>query len=160
MLWISLKIHTRGIQIKDLKEGAAVMLAELAVEADLPNGVLNIVHGSNEIVNAICDDDDVKAISFAGLNVAGTYVYARASAKGKRIQSNVGAKNHAVVMPDASMDATSNALVAAGFGAAGQKCTALSIVVLRKFDRQGSKQGNFPVLVCHKCNCDETIGLI
>ncbi|XP_050261518.1 methylmalonate-semialdehyde dehydrogenase [acylating], mitochondrial-like isoform X2 [Quercus robur] len=109
--------------------GAAVMLAELAVEAGLPNGVLNIVHGSNEIVNAICDDDDIKAISFVGPNVAGTYVYARASAKGKRIQSNVGAKNHAVVMPDASMDATLNALVAAGFGAAGQKCMALSTVV-------------------------------
>ncbi|XP_065637529.1 methylmalonate-semialdehyde dehydrogenase [acylating], mitochondrial [Quercus suber] len=109
--------------------GAAVMLAELAVEAGLPNGVLNIVHGSNEIVNAICDDDDVKAISFVGPNVAGTCVYARASAKGKRIQSNVGAKNHAVVMPDASMDATLNALVAAGFGAAGQKCMALSTVV-------------------------------
>ncbi|KAM3742525.1 hypothetical protein ACB098_07G074600 [Castanea mollissima] len=109
--------------------GAAVMLAELAVEAGLPNGVLSIVHGSNEIVNAICDDDDIKAISFVGPNVAGTYVYARASAKGKRIQSNVGAKNHAVVMPDASMDATLNALVAAGFGAAGQKCMALSTVV-------------------------------
>ncbi|XP_075673990.1 methylmalonate-semialdehyde dehydrogenase [acylating], mitochondrial-like isoform X2 [Castanea sativa] len=109
--------------------GAAVMLAELAVEAGLPNGVLNIVHGSNEIVNAICDDDDIKAISFVGPNVAGPYVYARASAKGKRIQSNVGAKNHAVVMPDASMDATLNALVAAGFGAAGQKCMALSTVV-------------------------------
>uniref|UniRef100_A0A7N2R348 Uncharacterized protein n=1 Tax=Quercus lobata TaxID=97700 RepID=A0A7N2R348_QUELO len=130
------------------RRGAAVTHAELAVEAGLPSGVLNILHGSNEIVNAICDDD-VKAISFAGLNVAGnldidvghtiglllqivyqlliycskagTYVYARASAKGKHIQSNVGAKNHAVVMPDASMDATSNALVAAGFGAAGQK---------------------------------------
>lgn len=109
--------------------GAAVMLAELAVEAGLPNGVLNIVHGTNDIVNAICDDDDIKAISFVGPNVAGGYVYARASAKGKRIQSNVGAKNHAVVMPDASVDATLNTLVAAGFGAAGQKCMALSTVV-------------------------------
>ncbi|XP_041011593.1 methylmalonate-semialdehyde dehydrogenase [acylating], mitochondrial-like isoform X2 [Juglans microcarpa x Juglans regia] len=109
--------------------GAAVMLAELAVEAGLPNGVLNIVHGTNDIVNAICDDDDIKAVSFVGPNAAGAYVYARASAKGKRIQSNVGAKNHAVVMPDASVEATLNALVAAGFGAAGQKCMALSTVV-------------------------------
>ncbi|KAG2704945.1 hypothetical protein I3843_05G028800 [Carya illinoinensis] len=109
--------------------GAAVMLAELAVEAGLPNGVLNIVHGTNDIVNAICDDDDIKAVSFVGPNAAGAYVYARASAKGKRIQSNVGAKNHAVVMPDASVEATLNALVAAGFGAAGQKCVALSTVV-------------------------------
>ncbi|KAB1206694.1 Methylmalonate-semialdehyde dehydrogenase [acylating], mitochondrial [Morella rubra] len=109
--------------------GAAVMLSELAVEAGLPNGVLNIVHGTNDIVNSICDDDDIKAISIVSPNTAGAYVYTRASAKGKRIQSNVGAKNHAVVMPDASVDATLNALVAAGFGAAGQKCMALNTVV-------------------------------
>ncbi|OMO85283.1 Methylmalonate-semialdehyde dehydrogenase [Corchorus capsularis] len=109
--------------------GAAVMLAELAVEAGLPNGVLNIVHGSDDIINAICDDDDIKAISFVGPNSAGTYVYSRASAKGKRVQCNIGAKNHAVVMPDASMDTTLNALVTAGFGGAGQKCMALSTVV-------------------------------
>ncbi|XP_021662398.2 methylmalonate-semialdehyde dehydrogenase [acylating], mitochondrial isoform X3 [Hevea brasiliensis] len=109
--------------------GASVMLAELAMEAGLPNGVLNIVHGTNDIVNAICDDDDIKAISFVGPNSAGAYVYARASAKGKRIQSNIGAKNHAVVMPDANVDATLHALVAAGFGGAGQKCMALSTVV-------------------------------
>ncbi|KAJ7946798.1 Methylmalonate-semialdehyde dehydrogenase [Quillaja saponaria] len=109
--------------------GASVMLAELAIEAGLPSGVLNIIHGTNDIVNAICDDDDVKAISFVGSIPVGTYVYARASANGKRIQSNVGAKNHAIVMPDASMDATLIALTAAGFGAAGQKCTSLSAVV-------------------------------
>nr|AMJ39516.1 aldehyde dehydrogenase 6B2 copy 2 [Bixa orellana] len=109
--------------------GAAMMLAELSVEAGLPNGVLNVVHGTNDIINAICDDDDVKAISFVGTNTAGSYIYARASAKGKRIQCNIGAKNHAVVMPDASMDAALNALVVAGFGGAGQKCMAFSTVV-------------------------------
>ncbi|KAI4296459.1 hypothetical protein L6164_036416 [Bauhinia variegata] len=109
--------------------GASVMLAELAMEAGLPNGVLNIVHGTNDIINAICDDEDIKAISFVGSHTVGAYVYARASAKGKRVQSNIGAKNHAVVMPDARMDATLKALVAAGFGAAGQKCTALSAAV-------------------------------
>ncbi|XP_065870136.1 methylmalonate-semialdehyde dehydrogenase [acylating], mitochondrial-like isoform X2 [Euphorbia lathyris] len=109
--------------------GASLMLAELAMEAGLPNGVLNIVHGTNDVLNAICDDDDIKAISFVGPNSAGAYVSAKASAKGKRIQSNIGAKNHAVVMPDASMEATLNALVASGFGGAGQKCTALSTVV-------------------------------
>ncbi|GAV84832.1 Aldedh domain-containing protein [Cephalotus follicularis] len=109
--------------------GASMMLAELAVEAGLPNGVLNIVHGSDDIVTAICDDDDIKAISFVGPNAAGAYIYARASAMGKRIQSNIGAKNNAVVMPDASMDPTLDALVAAGFGGAGQKCVALSTVV-------------------------------
>ncbi|XP_028204316.1 methylmalonate-semialdehyde dehydrogenase [acylating], mitochondrial-like isoform X1 [Glycine soja] len=109
--------------------GASVMLAELAMEAGLPEGVLNIVHGTHDIVNAICDDDDIKAISFVGSNVAGMHIYARAAAKGKRVQANMGAKNHAVVMPDASVDATVNALVAAGFGAAGQRCMALSTVV-------------------------------
>ncbi|XWS63068.1 hypothetical protein CRYUN_Cryun06bG0064900 [Craigia yunnanensis] len=109
--------------------GAAMMLAELAMEAGLPNGVLSIVHGTNEIINAICDDDDIKAISFVGSNTAGSYVYSRASTKGKRVQCNIGAKNHAVVMPDAGMDTTLNALVTAGFGGAGQKCLALSTVV-------------------------------
>ncbi|XP_052192367.1 methylmalonate-semialdehyde dehydrogenase [acylating], mitochondrial [Diospyros lotus] len=109
--------------------GASIMLAELAKEAGLPDGVLNIVHGTTDIVNAICDDDDIRAISFVGSNTAGMHIYARAAAKGKRVQSNMGAKNHGVVMPDANIDATINALVAAGFGAAGQRCMALSTVV-------------------------------
>ncbi|PRQ24234.1 putative methylmalonate-semialdehyde dehydrogenase (CoA acylating) [Rosa chinensis] len=109
--------------------GASVLLAELAMEAGLPDGVLNIVHGTNDIVNAICDDDDIRAVSFVGSNTAGMHIYSRASAKGKRVQSNMGAKNHGIVMPDASPDATLSALVAAGFGAAGQRCMALSTVV-------------------------------
>ena len=109
--------------------GASVMLAELAMEAGLPDGVLNIVHGTNDTVNAICDDDDIRAVSFVGSNTAGMHIYARAAAKGKRIQSNMGAKNHGVVLPDAHVDATLNALLAAGFGAAGQRCMALSTVV-------------------------------
>ncbi|CAL1370396.1 unnamed protein product [Linum trigynum] len=109
--------------------GASVILAELAMEAGLPDGVLNIVHGTNDIVNAICDEEDIKAVSFVGSNMAGMHIYARASAAGKRVQSNMGAKNHAIVMPDANIDATINALVAAGFGAAGQRCMALSTVV-------------------------------
>ncbi|KAL6515364.1 Methylmalonate-semialdehyde dehydrogenase [acylating], mitochondrial [Orobanche hederae] len=109
--------------------GASMILAELAMEAGLPNGVLNIVHGTNDIVNSICDDDDIRAVSFVGSNTAGMHIYSRASATGKRVQSNMGAKNHGVVMPDANIDATLNALVAAGFGAAGQRCMALSTVV-------------------------------
>lgn len=109
--------------------GASLMLAELAMEAGLPDGVLNIVHGTRNIVNAICDDEDIRAVSFVGSNTAGMHIYSRASAKGKRVQSNMGAKNHAIVLPDASLDATLNALVAAGFGAAGQRCMALSTVV-------------------------------
>ncbi|CAH9081922.1 unnamed protein product [Cuscuta europaea] len=109
--------------------GASMMLAELAMEAGLPDGVLNIVHGTHDIVNAICDDEDIKAISFVGSNTAGMHIYARASATGKRVQSNMGAKNHGIVMPDANIDSTLNALAAAGFGAAGQRCMALSTVV-------------------------------
>ncbi|RZB82846.1 Methylmalonate-semialdehyde dehydrogenase [acylating], mitochondrial [Glycine soja] len=100
------------------------MLAELAMEAGLPEGVLNIVHGTHELLG-LFDDDDIKAVSFVGSNVAGMHIYARAAAKGKRVQANMGAKNHVVVMPDANV----NALVAAGFGAAGQRCMALSTVV-------------------------------
>ncbi|KAG9440166.1 hypothetical protein H6P81_020331 [Aristolochia fimbriata] len=109
--------------------GAAMMLAELAMEAGLPDGVLNIVHGTNDVVNNICDDSHIKAISFVGSNTAGMHIYARGAANGKRVQSNMGAKNHAIVMPDANVDATLNALVAAGFGAAGQRCMALSTAV-------------------------------
>ncbi|XP_038681678.1 methylmalonate-semialdehyde dehydrogenase [acylating], mitochondrial-like [Tripterygium wilfordii] len=109
--------------------GAAVMLAELAMEAGLPGGVLNIVHGTNDIVNDICDDDNIKAISFVGQSGAGAYVYGRASARGKRVLSNIGGKYHAVVMPDASTNTTLNTLVAAGFGG-GRKCMALSTVVV------------------------------
>lgn len=126
--------------------GATIILAELAMEAGLPNGVLNIVHGTVDIINAICDDDDIKAISFVGSNTDGMYIYARASAKGKRVQSNIGAKNHAIVMPDASKDATLNALVSAGFGAAGQRCMVLSTVVFVG----GSKSWEDKLVECAK----------
>ncbi|KAJ0522175.1 putative methylmalonate-semialdehyde dehydrogenase (CoA acylating) [Helianthus annuus] len=109
--------------------GACMILAELAMEAGLPNGVLNVVHGTNDIVNAICDDDDIKAITFVGPDSSGSHIHARASSNGKRVQSNIGAKNHAIVMPDANMDATLDALAAAGFGGAGQRCTTLNTVV-------------------------------
>ncbi|KAL0422451.1 UNVERIFIED_CONTAM: Methylmalonate-semialdehyde dehydrogenase [acylating], mitochondrial [Sesamum latifolium] len=121
--------NTYVLKPSEKDPGASMILAELAMEAGLPNGVLNIVHGTHDIVNAICDDDDIRAVSFVGSNTAGRHIYARASASGKRVQSNMGAKNHGIVMPDANVDATLNALVAAGFGAAGQRCMALSTVV-------------------------------
>ncbi|KAJ8771228.1 hypothetical protein K2173_026097 [Erythroxylum novogranatense] len=109
--------------------GASAILAELAKEAGLPDGVLNIIHGNSDIVNYVCDDEDIKALSFIGSDVAGMHIYARAAARGKRVQSMIGGKNHSVILPDASMDDTLNAVVAAGFGAAGQRCMALSTVV-------------------------------
>ncbi len=105
-------------------------LVELALEAGIPKGVLNVVHGGEEVVNALCDHPDIKAISFVGSTKVGTHVYNRASLAGKRVQCMMGAKNHAVVLPDANKEQTLNALVGAAFGAAGQRCMAASTVVL------------------------------
>ena len=105
-------------------------LVELAVEAGVPKGVLNVVHGGKEVVDAICTHPLVKAISFVGSTAVGTHVYNLGSAHGKRVQSMMGAKNHAVVLPDANREQAINALVGAGFGAAGQRCMATSVAVL------------------------------
>ncbi|KAL7273029.1 aldehyde dehydrogenase (NADP(+)) ald6 [Rhizina undulata] len=110
--------------------GAAMIIAELAAEAGLPPGVLNMVHGAAKTVDFIIDEPRIKAISFVGSDKAGQYIYSRGSEKGKRVQANLGAKNHATVMPDANKNATINAIVGAAFGAAGQRCMALSTLVL------------------------------
>merc|ERR1719460_2779489 len=87
----------------------AMRLAELALEAGLPPGVLNVIHGAHDAVNFICDEPRIKAISFVGGDAAGKHIYSRGSANGKRVQANLGAQNHAVVMEDAEEDATLNA---------------------------------------------------
>ncbi|KAL5270654.1 hypothetical protein ACHWQZ_G001378 [Mnemiopsis leidyi] len=110
--------------------GAAMMLAEMAMEAGLPKGVLNIIHGTHDSVNFICDNPDIKAISFVGSNQAGRHIYERGSKNGKRVQANMAAKNHGVVLPDANKENTLNQLVGAAFGAAGQRCMALSVAVM------------------------------
>ncbi|KAL3451054.1 Aldehyde/histidinol dehydrogenase [Aspergillus insuetus] len=109
--------------------GAAMILAELAKEAGFPPGVINIIHGSAKTVDFILDAPEIKAISFVGGNRAGEYIYTRGSANGKRVQANLGAKNHAAVLPDANKNQTLNAIVGAAFGAAGQRCMALSTLV-------------------------------
>lgn len=109
--------------------GASMILARLAKEAGLPDGVLNIIHGAHDAVNFICDAPEIKAISFVGGNQAGEYIYARGTANGKRVQANLGAKNHAVVLPDCDKQQAIGALAGAAFGAAGQRCMALSVVV-------------------------------
>jgi len=109
--------------------GAAIILAELAREAGFPKGVLNIVHGAAATVNFILDEPAIRAISFVGSNRAGEYIYSRGSANGKRVQANLGAKNHAVLLPDADKDLSLNAIAGAAFGAAGQRCMALSVLV-------------------------------
>ena len=105
-------------------------LVELALEAGIPAGVLNVIHGGEDIVNGICDHADIKAVSFVGSTKVGTHVYNRATLAGKRAQCMMGAKNHAVVMPDANKEQTLNNLVGAAFGAAGQRCMAASTAVL------------------------------
>lgn len=105
-------------------------LCELALQAGIPAGVLNVVHGGENAVNAICDHPDIKAVSFVGSTKVGTHVYNRASLAGKRVQCMMGAKNHAIVLPDANKEQTLNAIAGAAFGAAGQRCMAVTTAVL------------------------------
>ncbi len=104
-------------------------LAELMIEAGLPAGILNVVNGDKESVDAILDDPDIQAVGFVGSTPIAHYVYSRATANGKRAQTFGGAKNHMLVMPDADMDQVVDALIGAGYGSAGERCMAISVVV-------------------------------
>src|SRR5437764_6044842 len=106
-----------------------MLLAALMIEAGLPAGILNVVNGDKEAVDAILDDPDIKAVGFVGSSPIAQYIYERAAATGKRAQCFGGAKNHAMVMPDADMDQTVDALIGAGYGSAGQRCMAISVAV-------------------------------
>ncbi|KAG0329261.1 hypothetical protein BGZ99_002809 [Dissophora globulifera] len=121
--------NTCIIKPSEKDPGACMILAELAVKAGIPAGVLNIVHGARDAVNFICDNEHIKAISFVGSDQAGKYIHERGSRNGKRVQANLAAKNHGVIMPDADKNHTLNQLAGAAFGAAGQRCMALSTVV-------------------------------
>ncbi len=112
------------------RDPSAPMLAwQLFMDAGLPEGVLNVVHGDKEAVDAILDHPDVKAVSFVGSTPIAEYVYQRGTKAGKRIQALGGAKNHMVVMPDADMDLAADALMGAGYGSAGERCMAISVAV-------------------------------
>ena len=106
-----------------------VKLAELFIEAGAPAGVLNVVHGGKESVDALLDSEIVQAIGFVGSTPIAQYIYERCAATGKRAQCFGGAKNHAIVLPDADIEATADTLVGAAFGSAGERCMALSVVV-------------------------------
>lgn len=108
----------------------ALRLGELAIEAGVPAGIVQMVNGGPDTVNFICDAPEIQAISFVGGNGAGDYIYSRGAANGKRVQANCGAKNHAVVMPDADKNHAINAILGAAAGACGQRCMALSVAVL------------------------------
>ena len=108
---------------------ASNFIAELYAEAGLPDGVFNVVHGDKVAVDALLDHPDVAAVSFVGSTPIAKYVFERANARGKRVQALGGAKNHAIVMPDADLDFTADQLTSAGYGSAGQRCMAVSVVV-------------------------------
>ncbi|MBK5926669.1 CoA-acylating methylmalonate-semialdehyde dehydrogenase [Rhodobaculum claviforme] len=106
-----------------------LMLAELLKEAGLPDGILQVVNGDKEAVDAILDNPTVAAIGFVGSTPIAEYIYGRGCTNGKRVQCFGGAKNHMIIMPDADMDQAADALVGAGYGAAGERCMAISVAV-------------------------------
>ena len=106
-----------------------MMLAELMLEAGLPAGILNVVNGDKEAVDGILDHPDIQAVGFVGSTAIAEYVYSRGCANGKRVQCFGGAKNHMLIMPDADLDQAVDALIGAGYGAAGERCMAVSVAV-------------------------------
>lgn len=109
--------------------GVPMRLAELFIEAGGPPGILNVVNGDKEAVDAILDDHDIKAVGFVGSTPIAEYIYSRGCANGKRVQCFGGAKNHMIIMPDADMDQAVDALIGAGYGSAGERCMAISVAV-------------------------------
>ena len=108
---------------------AALYIAELLQRAGLPNGVLNVVHGDRVAVDALLEAPEIKAVSFVGSTVVAEHIYTAGTRHGKRIQALGGAKNHAVLMPDADLDQATSALMGAAFGSCGERCMAISVVV-------------------------------
>ncbi len=106
-----------------------IMLAKLMKEAGLPDGVLNVINGDKIIVDGILEHPDIKAVSFVGSSAIAEYVYAKGATYGKRVQAMGGAKNHAIIMPDADLDSVVNDLMGAGYGSAGERCMAISVAV-------------------------------
>src|SRR4051794_17464493 len=104
-------------------------LAELMIEAGLPPGILNVVNGDKEAVDAILEHPAIEAVGFVGSTAIAEYVYAKGCASGKRVQSFGGAKNHMIIMPDADLDQATDALIGAGYGSAGERCMAISVAV-------------------------------
>src|SRR5256885_16792643 len=99
------------------------------MKAAAPAGVLNVVNGDKEAVDAILTDPDIQAISFVGSSAIAEYVHSQGTAHGKRVQAMGGAKNHAIIMPDADLDQVTNELIGAGYGSAGERCMAISVAV-------------------------------
>jgi malonate-semialdehyde dehydrogenase (acetylating)/methylmalonate-semialdehyde dehydrogenase len=109
--------------------GASMYVAELLQEAGLPDGVLNVVHGDKVAVDRILEHEDIAAVSFVGSTPIARYIYETGTKNGKRVQALGGAKNHMVVLPDADLDMAADAAVSAGYGSAGERCMAISVLV-------------------------------
>ena len=107
----------------------SVLAVELLYQAGLPAGVVNVVHGGKETVDAILNDSRVRAVSFVGSSPVAKYIYKTAAANGKRVQALGGAKNHSIVMPDCDMKATVESVISSSFGCAGERCVATSVIV-------------------------------
>uniref|UniRef100_A0A1I8HRT1 methylmalonate-semialdehyde dehydrogenase (CoA acylating) n=2 Tax=Macrostomum lignano TaxID=282301 RepID=A0A1I8HRT1_9PLAT len=122
--------NTMLLKPSERDPGACMLLMGLLQEAGFPKGVVNVIHGAQEAVTFICDNPQIRAISFVGSDRAGQYIYERGSKSGKRVQCNMGAKNHGVILPDANKAQTIQSLIGAAFGAAGQRCMALSTAIL------------------------------
>jgi malonate-semialdehyde dehydrogenase (acetylating)/methylmalonate-semialdehyde dehydrogenase len=121
--------NTFVLKPSEKNPSASIRMAELLHEAGVPDGVFNVVHGDREAVDALLTHPDVQAISFVGSTPVARHVYETAAAEGKRVQALGGAKNHAVVLPDADLDFTADALIGAAYGSAGERCMAISVVV-------------------------------
>jgi malonate-semialdehyde dehydrogenase (acetylating)/methylmalonate-semialdehyde dehydrogenase len=106
-----------------------MMLAQLMIEAGLPEGILQVVNGDKEAVDAILDNSTIGALGFVGSTPIAEYIYSRGCANGKRVQCFGGAKNHMIIMPDADLEQAADALIGAGYGAAGERCMAISVAV-------------------------------
>jgi malonate-semialdehyde dehydrogenase (acetylating) / methylmalonate-semialdehyde dehydrogenase len=122
--------NTFVIKPSEKVPGTTDILIDLLEQSGVPKGVVNVVQGGHETVTQICKHKDIRAVSFVGGNQAGEYIYKTASAHGKRAQVNMGAKNHAIVMPDAHKEDAINAIIGACFGSAGQRCMAISVAVM------------------------------
>jgi malonate-semialdehyde dehydrogenase (acetylating)/methylmalonate-semialdehyde dehydrogenase len=121
--------NTYIMKPSEVVPGASNLMMELLEKTGIPKGVVNIVHGGAPTVDLILEEPAIRSVSFVGSNRAGEYIYNKGSVNGKRVQSNMGAKNHGIVLPDANKEDTLNQLVGAAFGAGGQRCMALPVVV-------------------------------
>src|SRR5215510_7649515 len=121
--------NTFILKVSERDPSSANFMAELLKKAGLPDGVLNVVHGDKEAVDAILTNPDIQAVSFVGSTPIAEYIYHTGSAHNKRVQALGGAKNHMIVMPDADMDLATDALMGAGYGSAGERCMAISVAV-------------------------------